>query len=257
MLQRELEKRRRETGGDAGLFRSLPSLTGERSEPSLLQLAAAEGDGGARLSRANPGECRTASSSTDVNSELPGPFLQTADHWLIPSKWTFSLGLHTPVDGELSSSVTNRFGLRFQRFGDFFLGEGNGTPLQYSRLENPMDGGAWWAAVHGVAKSWTRLSDFPFTFPFMQWSRQRQAWRDGGAWWAAVYGVAQSRTRLKRLSSSSSSSSSLCIYYNALTLNLSHFSFIRKVKTAHLLQFILWYIIRCQVAILFINLWKS
>ena len=38
-------------------------------------------------------------------------------------------------------------------------GEGNGTPLQYSRLENPMDGGAWWAAVHGVAQSGTRLSD--------------------------------------------------------------------------------------------------
>ena len=36
-------------------------------------------------------------------------------------------------------------------------GEGNGTPLQYSCLENPMDGGAWWAAVHGVAKSRTRL----------------------------------------------------------------------------------------------------
>ena len=43
-------------------------------------------------------------------------------------------------------------------------GEGNGTPLQYSCLENPMDGGAWWAAVHGVAKSQTRLSDFTFTF---------------------------------------------------------------------------------------------
>ena len=39
-------------------------------------------------------------------------------------------------------------------------GEGNGTPLQYYCLENPMDGGAWWAAVHGVAKSRTRLSDF-------------------------------------------------------------------------------------------------
>ena len=44
-------------------------------------------------------------------------------------------------------------------------GEGNGAPLQYSCLENPMDGGAWWAAVHGVAKSQTRLSDFPFPFP--------------------------------------------------------------------------------------------
>ena len=39
-------------------------------------------------------------------------------------------------------------------------GEGSGTLLQYSCLENPMDGGAWWATVHGVAKSWTQLSDF-------------------------------------------------------------------------------------------------
>ena len=45
-------------------------------------------------------------------------------------------------------------------------GDGNGTPLQYSCLENPMDGGAWKAAVHGVAKSRTRLSDFTFTFHF-------------------------------------------------------------------------------------------
>ena len=46
------------------------------------------------------------------------------------------------------------------------FGEGNGTPLQYSCLENTMDGGAWWAVVHGVAKSRTRLSDFTFTFHF-------------------------------------------------------------------------------------------
>ena len=46
------------------------------------------------------------------------------------------------------------------------IGEGNGTPLQYSCLENPMDGGAWWAAVHGVDTSWTRLNDFTFTFHF-------------------------------------------------------------------------------------------
>ena len=43
-------------------------------------------------------------------------------------------------------------------------GEGNGNPLQYSCLENPTDGGAWWATVQGVAKSQTRLSDFTFTF---------------------------------------------------------------------------------------------
>ena len=45
-------------------------------------------------------------------------------------------------------------------------GESSGTPFQYSCLENPMDGGAWWAAVHGVTKSQTRLSDFTFTFHF-------------------------------------------------------------------------------------------
>ena len=91
-------------------------------------------------------------------------------------------------------------------------GEGDGTPLQYSCLENPMDGGAWWASVHGVAKSRTRLSDFPFTFSLscigegsgtpLQCSCLENP-RDGGAWWAAVYGVTQSQTQLKRLSSSS------------------------------------------------------
>ena len=45
-------------------------------------------------------------------------------------------------------------------------GKGNGNPLQYSCLENPMDGGAWWAAVHGIAKSRAQLSDFTFTFHF-------------------------------------------------------------------------------------------
>ena len=46
------------------------------------------------------------------------------------------------------------------------VGEGSSTPLQYSCLENPMDGGAWRAAVHGVAEGWTCLSDFTFTFHF-------------------------------------------------------------------------------------------
>ena len=91
------------------------------------------------------------------------------------------------------------------------IGEGNGTPLQYSCLENPMDGGTWWAAVHGVAKSRTRLSDFTFTSHFHALEKEMATHscsclenpRDGGAWWAAVYGVAESRTRLKQLSSSS------------------------------------------------------
>ena len=68
-----------------------------------------------------------------------------------------------------------------------------------------MDGGAWWAAVHGVAKSWTRLSDFTFTFHFPALEKEMAthssvlAWRiaGGGAWWEAIYGVAQSQTRLK------------------------------------------------------------
>ena len=50
------------------------------------------------------------------------------------------------------------------RFSLSCIGEGNGNPLQYSCLENPMDGGAWWAAVHGVAQSRTWLSDFTFAF---------------------------------------------------------------------------------------------
>ena len=53
-------------------------------------------------------------------------------------------------------------------------GEGDGTPLQYSCLENPMDGGAWWAAVHGVTKSQTGLSDFTFTFHFHALEKEMQ-----------------------------------------------------------------------------------
>ena len=89
-----------------------------------------------------------------------------------------------------------------------------GTPLQYSCLENPMDGGAWKAAVPGVAEGRTRLSNFNFTFHFhfslscigegngnpLQCYCLEDP-RDGGAWWAAVYGVTQSQTQLKWLSS--------------------------------------------------------
>ena len=89
-------------------------------------------------------------------------------------------------------------------------GEGNGTPLQYSCLGNPMDGGAWYTTVHGATKSQTGLSDFAFTF--MHWRRKWQPTpvflpgesQGRGAWCAAVYGVAQSGTRLTRLSSNSS-----------------------------------------------------
>ena len=98
-------------------------------------------------------------------------------------------------------------------------GKGNCNPLQYFRLENPVGGGAWWATVHVVTKSRTRLSDFTFTFHFHALEKEMAthssvlAWiipgsgePVGGACWAAIYGVAQSQTRLVRLSSSSSSS---------------------------------------------------
>ena len=104
--------------------------------------------------------------------------------------------------------------------------DGNGTPLQYSCLENHMDGGAWWLQSLGllrVGHDWaTSLS----LFTFMHWRRKWQPTascieegndnplhcsclenpRDWGVWWAAVYGVAQLRTWLKRLSSSSQGS---------------------------------------------------
>ena len=64
------------------------------------------------------------------------------------------------------SFVDKVMSLLFNMLSRLVIGEGNGTPLQYSCLENPMDGGAWWAIVHGVAKSRTWLSDFTFTFHF-------------------------------------------------------------------------------------------
>ena len=110
----------------------------------------------------------------------------------------------------------NRTDIKGEIYSNLILvgGEGTGDPLQYSCLENPMGRGAWWAAVHGVAKSQTRLSNFTFTLPFHALEKEMAthssvlAWRipGTGASWAAVYRVAQSRTRLKRLSSSSSSS---------------------------------------------------
>ena len=89
----------------------------------------------------------------------------------------------------------------------------DGTLLQYSCLENPMDGGAWWAAVHGVSEESDTTERLHFHFSLscigegdgnpLQCSCLENP-RDGGAWWAAVYGVAQSWTQLKLLSSSSS-----------------------------------------------------
>ena len=61
-------------------------------------------------------------------------------------------------------------------------GEGNGNPLQCSCLGNPRDGGAWWAAVHGVAKCRTRLSGFTFTFHFLALEKEMAAHSSVPAW---------------------------------------------------------------------------
>ena len=120
--------------------------------------------------------------------------------------------LHDPMDCSPPGSPSTGFSRQEDWIKMYLynaIGEGNGTPLQYSCLENPTDGGAWWAAVHGVARSRTPLSDFTFTFQFYALKKEMAthssvlAWRIPGTW-AAVYGVAQSQTRLKRLSSSSS-----------------------------------------------------
>ena len=95
---------------------------------------------------------------------------------------------------------------------DSSLGEGSGTPLQYSCLENSMDGGAPCSPRGREESDTTERLHFHFSLSFvgegngnpLQCSCLENP-RDGGAWWAAVYGVAQSRARLKRLSSSSSS----------------------------------------------------
>ena len=104
--------------------------------------------------------------------------------------------------------------------------EGNGTPLQYSCLENPTDGGAWWAVAHGVA---TERLHFHFSLLCtgegngspLQCSCLENP-RDGGAWWAAIYGITQSRTRLKRLSSSSSSQGNKLVTCNTLYMLCLH-----------------------------------
>ena len=67
-------------------------------------------------------------------------------------------------------------------------GEGNGTPLWYSCLENPMDEGAWWAAVYGVAESWTLLRDFTLTFHFHALEKEMTTHSDVLAWRIQVRG---------------------------------------------------------------------
>ena len=80
----------------------------------------------------------------------------------------------------------------------FYIGEGNGSPLQYSCLENPVEKGAWGAAVHGVTQSQTQPKQLSMHACIGKGNgNPLQCPRDKGAWWAAVYGAAQSWTQLK------------------------------------------------------------
>ena len=92
----------------------------------------------------------------------------------------------------ISDHSTGYIGVHFVNYSlnylyTFYAGEGNGTPLQYSCLENPMGGGAWKAAVHGVTEGRTRLSDFTFIFHFCALEKEMAthssvlAWRIPGA----------------------------------------------------------------------------
>ena len=126
--------------------------------------------------------------------------------------WLSGLALLYPLLGLLFSSVYN-WGVLFECFEvasvsprlHSIFGEGNGTPLQCSCLDNTMDGGAWKAAVHGVAEGRARLSDFTFTFHFPALVKEMAtrssvlAWRIPGMGepGGLPSGVAQSWTRLK------------------------------------------------------------
>ena len=119
------------------------------------------------------------------------------------------------------------------------LREGNGNPLQYSCLENPMDREAWYTTVHGIAKSRTRLSDFTFTFHFslscigegngnpLQYSCLGNP-MDRGAWWATVHRVTKSWTRLKQLSTR------WCIYLHLFAFNLYVSLYLKWISWASL-----------------------
>ena len=136
-----------------------------------------------------------------LRSQFPKPFIYRAPQ---------SIGISWAIKA-IGASFVIKFGLLSS-----VLGEGNGNPLQYSCLENSVDRGAWWAAVHGVAQSQTWLEWLSMRTcigegngDLLQFSCLENP-RDRGAWWAAIYGVTQSRTQLKWLSSNSSILSSYC-----------------------------------------------
>ena len=100
-------------------------------------------------------------SSPITSWQIDGETVETVSDFILG-------GSKITADGDCSHEIKRclLLGKKVMTNLDSIFGEGNGTPLQYSCLENPMDGETWWAAVHGVAKSQTRLSDFTFTSHF-------------------------------------------------------------------------------------------
>ena len=103
-----------------------------------------------------------------VITNHPIPFLFWLGNITLCIRTTSFLSIHF-VHGHIDCEAYHIFNVCKVMY--FLIGEDNGTPLQYSCLENHMDGGAWWAAVHGVVKSRTRLNNFTFTFHF-HWRRK-------------------------------------------------------------------------------------
>ena len=110
-------------------------------------------------------ECSSNLQCSPHSALLSNPFLFTG--WLLlPTPQQQFQNLRSLLISFLTLRKASCLSLRKLRLPSMNSGEGNGTPLQYSCLENPMDRGAWWAEVHWVAKSQTRLSNFTLTFHF-------------------------------------------------------------------------------------------
>ena len=106
--------------------------------------------------------------------------------WKIP--WTEEPGRLQSM-GLLESDTTERLHFHFSLS---CTGEGNGNPLQCSCLENPRDGGAYWAAVYGVVQSWARLKQLSSSSSSNRIYKLQEIVKDREAWCAAVHGVAKS-----------------------------------------------------------------
>ena len=158
-----------------GAYQASLSFTNSQS---LLRLMSIESVMPAILSSVIPFPClqsfphqslfQWVNSSHQVAKGLEFQFQHQSFRWIFRTDFLSDGLIWSPCSPRNSqeSSPTPQFKTH-QFFGtQFSFGEGNGTPLQYSCLENLMDGGAWWAAVHGVTKSRTWLSDFTFTFHF-------------------------------------------------------------------------------------------